>query len=58
MKLGKTVAIIGGGNTAIDSARTAIRLGPEKVIILYRRTGMPCPPTRKKYRMPWTRAWN
>ena len=38
MKLGKTVAVIGGGNTAIDSARTAIRLGPEKVIILYRRT--------------------
>ena len=38
MKLGKTVAVIGGGNTAIDSARTALRLGPEKVIILYRRT--------------------
>jgi NADH-quinone oxidoreductase subunit F len=38
LKLGKTVAIIGGGNTAIDSARTAIRLGAEKVIILYRRT--------------------
>ncbi|NLB36193.1 MAG: FAD-dependent oxidoreductase [Clostridiales bacterium] len=38
VKLGKTVAIIGGGNTAIDSARTALRLGAEKVIILYRRT--------------------
>jgi NADH-quinone oxidoreductase subunit F len=36
--LGKTVAVIGGGNTAIDSARTALRLGAEKVIILYRRT--------------------
>lgn len=36
--LGKTVAVIGGGNTAIDSARTAIRLGAEKVLILYRRT--------------------
>lgn len=36
--IGKTVAIIGGGNTAIDSARTAVRLGAEKVIILYRRT--------------------
>jgi len=32
------VAIIGGGNTAIDSARTAVRLGAEKVMILYRRT--------------------
>ena len=36
--IGKTVAIIGGGNTAIDSARTAVRLGAEKVMILYRRT--------------------
>lgn len=27
---GKKVAVIGGGNTAIDSARTAVRLGPEK----------------------------
>jgi NADH-quinone oxidoreductase subunit F len=38
VKLGKTVAVIGGGNTAIDSARTALRLGAEKVIVLYRRT--------------------
>lgn len=35
---GKIVAIIGGGNTAIDAARTVIRLGAEKVYILYRRT--------------------
>ena len=33
----KTVAVIGGGNTAIDSARTAVRLGAKKVILLYRR---------------------
>lgn len=38
VKLGKTVAVIGGGNTAIDSARTALRLGAKKVMILYRRT--------------------
>ncbi|MHB1485570.1 MAG: NADH-ubiquinone oxidoreductase-F iron-sulfur binding region domain-containing protein [Saccharofermentanales bacterium] len=36
--IGDKVAIIGGGNTAIDSARTALRLGAKKVIILYRRT--------------------
>ena len=36
--VGKKVAVIGGGNTAIDSARTAVRLGAEKVTILYRRT--------------------
>ena len=35
---GKRVAVIGGGNTAIDSARTAIRLGASEVVILYRRT--------------------
>ena len=34
---GKKVAIIGGGNTAIDSARTAIRLNAREVTILYRR---------------------
>ena len=38
IELGKRVVIIGGGNTAIDSARTALRLGAEKVTILYRRT--------------------
>jgi NADH-quinone oxidoreductase subunit F len=37
VKIGKTVAVIGGGNTAIDSARTALRLGAKKVIVLYRR---------------------
>ena len=32
------VAVIGGGNTAIDAARTAIRLGAEEVYLVYRRT--------------------
>ena len=35
---GKKVAVVGGGNTAIDSARTAVRLGAAEVQILYRRT--------------------
>jgi len=38
MKLNGTVGIVGGGNTAIDAARTAVRLGAEKVMILYRRS--------------------
>lgn len=38
MKIGKRVAVIGGGNTAMDACRTAIRLGAEKVYNLYRRT--------------------
>ncbi|HML48242.1 MAG TPA: NADH-ubiquinone oxidoreductase-F iron-sulfur binding region domain-containing protein, partial [Clostridia bacterium] len=36
--VGKNVVIIGGGNTAIDSARTALRLGAQNVTLLYRRT--------------------
>lgn len=35
---GKEVVVIGGGNTAIDCARTAIRNGAEKVNLIYRRT--------------------
>ncbi|MFW5981663.1 MAG: NADPH-dependent glutamate synthase [Halanaerobiaceae bacterium] len=38
VKIGKKVAVIGGGNVAMDSARTALRLGAEKVYIVYRRT--------------------
>ncbi len=35
---GGTVAVVGGGNVAMDAARTAIRLGAEKVYIVYRRS--------------------
>ena len=35
---GKRVAVIGGGNTAMDSVRTALRLGAERAIIIYRRS--------------------
>jgi formate dehydrogenase major subunit len=38
INLGKTVVVIGGGNTAIDCSRTALRMGAEKVILAYRRT--------------------
>ena len=40
------VVVIGGGNTAIDSARTALRMGADKVTIMYRRTldAMPAEP--------------
>jgi NADH-quinone oxidoreductase subunit F len=36
--VGRQVAVIGGGNAAIDAARTALRLGAEKVTLVYRRT--------------------
>jgi NADH-quinone oxidoreductase subunit F len=35
---GKRIAVVGGGNAAVDAARSAIRLGAEEVTILYRRT--------------------
>jgi glutamate synthase (NADPH/NADH) small chain len=38
IKFGKNVAVIGGGNVAMDSARCALRLGAEHVCILYRRS--------------------
>ena len=37
-QIGKRVMVVGGGNTAIDAARTALRLGADEVTILYRRT--------------------
>lgn len=38
MHIGKRVAVVGGGNTAMDSVRTALRLGAEKAMIIYRRS--------------------
>jgi len=38
VRVGDRVAVIGGGNAAIDSARTALRLGAKEVTIVYRRT--------------------
>jgi formate dehydrogenase major subunit len=42
--LGEDVVVLGGGNTAIDCARSAVRLGARRVKVLYRRTRheMPC----------------
>ncbi len=38
VKVGKKVAVIGGGNVAMDAARTSLRLGAEQVYIVYRRS--------------------
>jgi glutamate synthase (NADPH/NADH) small chain len=38
IKVGKKVAVIGAGNVAMDSARSALRLGAEEVYIVYRRS--------------------
>ena len=45
--VGKSVAVVGGGNVAMDAARSALRLGAEKVYIVYRR-GMEELPARKE----------
>lgn len=36
--IGKSVAVVGGGNTAMDACRTAVRAGAENVYVIYRRT--------------------
>lgn len=38
IKIGKKVAVFGGGNVAMDAARVALRLGAEKVYLIYRRS--------------------
>lgn len=38
INIGKNVAVVGGGNTAMDACRTAVRLGAENVYVIYRRT--------------------
>ncbi|MEI6155127.1 MAG: FAD-dependent oxidoreductase, partial [Deltaproteobacteria bacterium] len=43
LETGKKVAVIGGGNTAVDCARTAKRLGSEEVTLIYRRTRQEMP---------------
>ena len=48
VKLGKRVAVVGGGNTAIDAARTARRLGAEDVTLIYRRTRAEMPAEKRE----------
>jgi glutamate synthase (NADPH/NADH) small chain len=43
IQAGKRVAVIGGGNVAMDSARCALRLGAKKVYIVYRRSRVEMP---------------
>jgi NADH-quinone oxidoreductase subunit F len=45
-KLGPAVAVVGGGNSAVDAARTARRVGAAKVVVLYRRTDKEMPAYR------------
>lgn len=46
--VGKNVAVVGAGNVAMDSARTAKRLGAEHVYIVYRRSEEECPARKEE----------
>jgi len=47
-EVGRRVAVIGGGNTAVDSARSALRLGSEAVTMVYRRSKEEMPAAREE----------
>jgi glutamate synthase (NADPH/NADH) small chain len=47
---GKNVIVVGGGNTAMDSARTAVRLGANSVKLIYRRSEEEMPARREERR--------
>jgi glutamate synthase (NADPH/NADH) small chain len=49
----KHVAVIGGGNTALDSVRIALRMGAEKASIIYRRTELEMPARREEIKHAW-----
>ncbi|MDY6911962.1 MAG: FAD-dependent oxidoreductase, partial [Chloroflexota bacterium] len=49
IKVGRKVAVIGGGNVALDTARSALRLGADEVNIYYRRSRNEMPVTEVEY---------
>lgn len=49
VKIGHSVAVIGGGNVALDSSRTALRLGADEASIFYRRSREEMPVTEVEY---------
>ena len=48
INIGRKVAVVGGGNTAMDSARVSLRLGAEKVYIVYRRSDKEMPARKEE----------
>ncbi|NLO89655.1 MAG: FAD-dependent oxidoreductase [Clostridia bacterium] len=48
ISMGKKVVVVGGGNTAMDAARTALRLGAEEVLVVYRRTEREMPAEKRE----------
>lgn len=50
VRIGKRVAVIGGGNSAMDVARTCLRIGAEEVTIIYRRSRLELPAREQEVR--------
>ncbi|MBN1639682.1 MAG: FAD-dependent oxidoreductase [Anaerolineae bacterium] len=48
VEIGKRVLVVGGGNTAVDTARTALRLGAREVYMLYRRSRAEMPASEEE----------
>jgi glutamate synthase (NADPH/NADH) small chain len=49
IKVGQKVAVIGGGNVAMDSARSALRMGAQEVFIIYRRSEQEMPARKEEF---------
>ncbi|MGC8977089.1 MAG: NADPH-dependent glutamate synthase [Candidatus Ratteibacteria bacterium] len=49
ISIGEKVAVIGGGNVAMDCARSALRIGAKEVFVLYRRTENQMPARKEEY---------
>jgi hypothetical protein len=56
VEIGDDVLVLGGGNSAMDAARTAVRLGAKNVQVVYRRTKNEMPPTPGRSKRPKKRA--
>ena len=48
VKLSGTVLVVGGGNAALDAARSALRVGPEQVTVVYRRSREEMPASQEE----------
>jgi len=56
IKKGRRVAVVGGGNVAMDAARSALRLGADEVHVVYRRSREEMPRALRRWRTPWRRG--
>lgn len=51
VQVGRQVVVVGGGNTAVDAATAAVRLGAERVTVIYRRSEVEMPAFKHEYEL-------